>query len=113
MPKIGEQLHMYSGLRTKNCVLISKDETLQSIQRIFMKFSYEGSNLSRFPKLKICIDGKQIYHSQAEQLARYDGFKDFLEFYLYWLPAKYKVELPCLDKTIISAFILHWTDLKY
>ena len=107
MPKIGEQLHMYTGLRTKNCMLITKEHTLKSIQKITIDFIYVGYKNTHIPIIYIdslsapiiCISYKATFYIN-------DGFKDEADFVSFW-------NLPKKEDATFEGYLFHWTDLKY
>lgn len=100
-PKIGETLHMYSALRTKHVQLISKSETLKSMQ----KASVQVKRLKDAFLIRVKIDNKLLSHDQLEEFVVFDGFKNIEEWADYWLEGKQEVKEK-LD-------LFHWTDLKY
>jgi hypothetical protein len=109
-PKIGETIHMYSGLRTKYSELISKEHKYTGSQLVRIYIDSQSKDLM---KINISIadnDGsKYRYLKEAEQVsfAKHDGFRSIREFGEYWLKEN-KV------KTLIAyKVIYHWTDLRY
>jgi hypothetical protein len=97
MPKPGEILHMYTGLRTKHCELIGKDKTLKSMQMLLMIFT--GGRISVF------VDLKRLTKSVREELYVNDGFANEADFLAYWNPER--------EEKKFEGIIFHWTDLKY
>lgn len=110
--KIGETLHMYTGLRTANCELISNKEKLMSTQRAWVRFCYfynkKGLHLA---DLSICVDGRRLEKWEHEAFVKYDGFEDVADFFKYWL-ADYKHTQFANYKLAKSMDLYHWTDLR-
>lgn len=97
MPKPGETLHMYTGLRTKHCELIGKDKTLKSKQKLLIFFEAD--------KPEIFVDGKRLWWYEREEMYVNDGFADEADFIAYWNPER--------EEKQFEGIIFHWTDLKY
>lgn len=81
----GNTLHLYIGLRTRNCRLIFR-APCTAVQEIEIR----GDGIS--------IDGNELSRDEQETLARRDGFRDLAEFYRFW-PA---------DKLPFAGQIIHW-----
>lgn len=105
-PKIGETLHMYTGLRTPNCQVISKKEKLISKQKIRIRVCRTRDSFD----VEIFVDGRKLQWSEMHKVAEFDGFKDLFDFCNYWLTdekgKKIKKAGGIMD-------LYHWTDLKY
>lgn len=128
-PKIGEFLHMYSGLRTKYTEHISSSEKLISKQKAWIKIVWQENpdNSIKLLSLKICVDGKIIGHYNnghgafdasgynLHKFVQYDGFTDFLDFVSFWInPCRKQTKnKPGLYKIVKSMNLYHWTDLRY
>lgn len=128
-PKIGETLHMYSGLRTKYTEHISSSEKLISYQKAWIKVVWQTKpdGSYRLLKLKVCIDGKAIgeYDSidvlpfegagyNLHRFVQFDGFIDFIDFVDFWIdPYKKQTRKPGVYKLVQSMNLYHWTDLRY
>ena len=102
-PKVGETIHMYSGLRTKHTKLISKDYRYTGAQKVKIQIY----SISNYISLKIYIDGKPqpLTEHQTSTFVKADGFATQKEFADYWLEGKQRL-------TSIRT-IYHWTDLRY
>jgi hypothetical protein len=109
-PKVGETIHMYSGLRTKHTELISNKEKLQSIQtvRILIKRWQEPDNGPWEYEISVFVDRK--YVKDIQSFARFDGFKNMFEWADYWLTDEKGKKK---NRTGALMEIYHWTDLKY
>lgn len=115
-PKIGETLHMFSGLRTKNSELITKKEKLISTQKVWIKIVFRLKPTNWY--LKICVDGRVLSSSEIEAFVRFDGFSNIQEFIDFFTnPYKKNVRQNNMEykfcKIIESKTLYHWTDLRY
>jgi len=111
-PKIGETIHMYSGLRTKNTTFIGNKEKLVSIQnvRILIKVDHHDPYGDTHYIVRIFVDRRRLRFGEIIDFIRFDGFKDVAEFIKYWLTdekGKRKTRTGALME------LYHWTDLKY
>ncbi len=106
--KIGEQLHMYTGLRTSKCEVITKKEKLISIQRAWIRIDYY-SPIKQF-RLVICVDGRKLNDDEIEKFVRYDGFIDTKDFVAFWVRNNRHFGYV---KLVSSLVLHHWTDLRY
>lgn len=110
-PKIGETLHMYTGLKTKNCEKITDKEKLHGFQTAHLI-------IEKGPKennLKIQVEGRDLSQAEIEQFVGFDGFKDTDDFINYWIESS-TGKKPKADKQyVVSGFltIYHWTDLRF
>lgn len=110
-PKIGETLHMYTGLRTSKCQLITKSEKLISTQKARVRI-YTVNN---YLEVHVRVDGRYLTNKELEHFFVFDGFNNAWDFAKYWIqdatgkPYKYG------KKYRVGAFvtIYHWTDLRY
>ena len=73
--KAGDELQLYSGMRTKNCFLIGRARCIDA-RRITLYFT-EGS-------VAAMINGKPFGPRKMRDFARADGFKDALEMAAFW-----------------------------
>lgn len=80
MPKIGQTLYMYTGLRTSKCELISNTEKLISTQKAWLKIVHVGYKLTH---LRICIDGRVLSNDEISNFVKFDGFADIYDFAEY------------------------------
>ena len=90
-PKIGEQLHMYTGLRTKHTAKISSEHSLKGIRlvNIFLekRVYHQDEKKSKF-SIGIQVDGSSLSLSQTENFVTCDGFDSTEEFMEYWIKEK-------------------------
>ncbi|HWY12339.1 MAG TPA: ASCH domain-containing protein [Bacteroidia bacterium] len=68
--KVGEKLHLYTGLRTKDCKKI-KDVVCKSIDRVTIQPS----------RSKVFISNYELRLGEIEIFAKADGFKNSVEFF--------------------------------
>lgn len=90
-PKIGDTLHMYTGMCTKWCRLISKAHKLQHTQNVRIMITRHrhdktGGELGLF--IEIMVDGRLLTPVEIIEFARRDGFTDASDFAEYWLNGK-------------------------
>jgi uncharacterized protein YqfB (UPF0267 family) len=100
-PKVGEVMHMYTGLRTKYCKFICNNHKLISIQNITISAWCKANNI----KVRVSVDKRILTASEIEELAIRDGFDNTADFAWYFLDGKprYKAKME----------LYHWTDFKY
>ena len=111
-PKIGETLHMYTGLRTSKCELISNKEKLMSVQEV--KVDMDRDLKVKYLRILVIIDGRALSLTEIKQFVKFDGFADINDFAEYWFASSYapkKAPESCSVSGILDLF--HWTDLKY
>lgn len=83
VPKIGEPLALYCGMRTKGCFKILDDNPpCTAVQRIHIS-TYRAMSASWAGNL-VFVDGVQLDPDECEQLARCDGFSDFAMMMTFW-----------------------------
>lgn len=107
-PKIGETLHMYTGLRTAHCKLITKKEKLISVQKAqvhIKRIKLKGNGYTYQCAIK--VDGKRLSPVEGVELIKFDGFKSTLDFCEFWFA---NVKGNTIKETLD---LYHWTDLKY
>lgn len=81
VPKPGEPLYLYCGARTKNCFkILPEPPPCTKVQRI----SIEVKSRPEYQLICVVIDGEMLDSSEAEQLARCDGFPDFATMMKFW-----------------------------
>jgi hypothetical protein len=109
-PKIGETIHMYTGLRTKFCERISNKEKLISTQRVRI-------SIYRHPDLlnvKIFVDGRELNIKEIYEFVKFDGFKDVTDFADYWIESSTgKKDKKKVARVGGMLTLYHWTDLRY
>lgn len=119
-PKIGETLHMYTGLRTSHTEKITSAHKLTGIQLVDIKASFSGDNYL----LHIKVDGRPLDKIECEDFAVADGFENAFKFVEYWADAmgeatehfeqgKRKAIAITLDFSVTDLIIYHWTDLRF
>ena len=96
-PKIGEVLHMYTGLRTKDAELITKQHNLIGCQEAQI---YVGLRI-----IEIIIDGRHLEVNEIADFCINDGFENIQDFKNYWLDGAEYLEF--------VGDVFHWTDFKY
>jgi len=109
MPRVGETLHMYTGLRTKHCQFITKEHTLKSMQVVRLRIIRISGDAGF--SVTIAVDGRQISTKEFYDFAKHDGFKSTTEFSEYWLYDTKKKKK--LDSITTNVIMFHWTDFKY
>jgi hypothetical protein len=117
-PKVGETIYMYSGLRTKWVMPISKDH------------KYTGSQIVRITIERLNPDGfflsiavydnegdvliRSLHESQRSAFVKYDGFDSQRDFCEYWW--KQEKRNACVKSNAcisVTKTIYHWTDFRY
>lgn len=125
-PKIGEQLHMYTGLRTKYSEKITSEHKLTGIQlvSIFLeKRVYHQKDNTKF-SIGIQVDYSSLTTAQIENFVKCDGFESTEEFMEYWIKEEGEVKEyytqgvkePVFTMWTAEAHDLvmhHWTDLRF
>jgi hypothetical protein len=112
-PKVGEVLHMYTGLRTKHCKAITNRYTLKGIQVAHISVRRVKPPLNFISKtaflIRIKVDGIPLQPDDIRKFCVADGFADGTDFASYWMGTAPK------DATSITTTmdLFHWTDLKY
>jgi hypothetical protein len=84
MPKEGEQLHMYTGLRTSNCSLITRDFTLKKPRRVTLMINCKKHKTMPEWQVRINVEGKVIPDNKLYEFAVMDGFDRVYDFVNYW-----------------------------
>ena len=126
-PKIGEQLHMYTGLRTKHTQKITSEHTLKGIQLVDILIQKQVFSEGTFKgkwSLGISVDKRDLDSSELEYFVRCDGFKDMVNFIEYWIKAsgdkkeyfqsgKRKPQLTIWTVDLKDLVMYHWTDLRF
>ena len=104
-PKIGETLHMYSGLRTKYCEKITSEHKLTGVSSIKMVVS-DG-------KIAILINNKGLNRFEQKVFTTCDGFTNRQSFIDFWLkdvkPNKFGTRMIVKEDLVIY----HWTDFRF
>lgn len=76
-PKPGQQLYLYTGMRTKSCRCISRYQSCKSTHPIEISNCGGG--------IMVSVDGKTLSSTEVQSLAVADGFKtarEFLQFFM-------------------------------
>ena len=97
--KVGNTLHLYSGLRTKRAKLIKRAECVK-IERIFIEILGPMPVLIHERDIAVSIDGVQLSESEKERLARADGFESFRDMTFFWTTPK--------NRLPFRGQIIHW-----
>lgn len=116
-PKLGETLHMYTGLRTNKCELISNREKLISRQVADIYISFKLKPFSIF-KVSIKVDGKMLDLTWLKIFARFDGFLNIEDFANFWIEGVRKEIIKSGRQNKIFMLrstknLIHWTALRY
>jgi len=106
-PKVGETLHMYTGLRTSNCKKITDQFQLKGIQDVSILIIKSPGNIS----LDIAVDGRILEQGELEKFAKHDGFSDINDFCDYWLQGVKGRGTKVLEED--GLVMHHWTNLRY
>lgn len=121
-PKIGDTLHMYTGLRTKQTERITSAHKLTGIQLVDIEIKKVGGGIY---STKITVDGKILDVGLMDFFAKCDGFNDLESFRDYWinqLGEKTKhfqqgIKEPITTRSnlvnVKDLIIYHWTDLRF
>lgn len=129
-PKIGEQLHMYTGLRTKFTEKITSEHTLKGIQlvEILVIRTVKRDDIKRDYSIElktlIVVDGHPLKKEEYLPFVNADGFYSIAEFTDYWLGDKPEKSQhfqegqkePILSKWMVhkkDLIMYHWTDLRF
>ncbi|AEL24341.1 hypothetical protein [Cyclobacterium marinum] len=108
-PKIGEKLHMYSGLRTKHTELISKEHTLTGIQTVNMLVSKSINRL----KVVIYVDDSCLTETQLKMFIQSDGFENIEEFSDFWLEGIFYNKYGYRSIVKNNFVMYHWTGFRF
>lgn len=119
MPKIGETIHAYTGLRTKHCQPINSKEKLVSTQRVRLIIWQIGENKHRYGLrhlfgtfgIRIWVDGRELTQEEVDRFVVLDGFADATDFAKYWLTPEGKTKMKA--RTSALKVMFHWTDLRW
>lgn len=109
-PKIGETLHMYSGLQTKKSKLISKQHTLKSVQTVLVylnKTRHADPDKGNYYVLEIKVDGRLLSPDEINFFCKNDGFNDKAELCMFLFK---NIKSEQLQEELE---LYHWTELKY
>lgn len=107
MPKVGETLFMYTGLRTSKCAKISDKEKLISIQTVKVTIIQE----KHLTSIIIVVDGRLLSVKEVSEFVKFDGFRDRMDFAEYWIKSQgVKGNIKRAGGTFD---MFHWTDLRY
>ncbi len=101
-PEVGRTIKMYSGLRTKNCKLITDVHKIVSVQRVDIKIEKFKDSY----KANICIDGRVLCCLEKQMLAIKDGFANSGRLYDFFLDGRQSVDLKDYK-------LIHWTSARY
>jgi hypothetical protein len=80
IPRKGEPLYLFCGMRTKNCFRILPTPPLcKRVQRIHISDDFDGAVLP-----KVTVDDEVLDRSECEMLAQADGFPNFIAMMRFW-----------------------------
>lgn len=95
--KAGDMLYLYCGMRTKGCFKIYVGPlgyvTCTKVQPISIGIKTRPA----YQLIYVVVDGEVLDSSEAEQLAKCDGFPDFKTMMQFW-----EGRLP------FNGYIIHW-----
>lgn len=126
-PKIGDTLHMYTGLRTKHTEKITSEHSLKGIQLVDILIQKQVFSEGTFKgkwSLGISVDGRSLLTGELEYFVRCDGFEGMEDFMEYWIKAsgdkkeyfqsgKRKTQLTIWTVDLKDLVMYHWTDLRF
>jgi hypothetical protein len=104
-PKLGETLYMYTGLRTRNCELITNKETLKGIDIVRIYISHVSCEIWINIEYKDQNSNNKLNLQQMEEFAINDGFDDLPDFIKWWMDGYNLVDF--------RGNLLHWTNSRY
>lgn len=111
-PKVGETIHMYSGLRTKHTEFISKEHKYTSCQKVKIEIELLGAGSFRLD-LAVSDNGitsfRRLSDAERSRFVKHDGFISQRAFIDYW---RDEFSKPTIHMIAIRT-IYHWTDLRY
>lgn len=96
--KPGNTLHLYTGLRRKGARLLMRVPCVK-IEEISIQIVTTNKRLG-FQSYEVAIDGIVLDASEAEALARRDGFSSFQEMMKFWTQPK--------NRLPFEGQIIHW-----
>lgn len=102
--KVGDKLHMYTGVRTKNCQKIDIEGwplEVKWVMKVELKFTGDY-----FVLLQYSNHYQSLSTIEMDNLALNDGFENWFDMYK-WFRANYPKEA-CFKGQIIG-----WTDAAY
>mgnify|MGYP003669232294 CR=1 FL=1 len=111
-PKIGATLHMYTGLRTKNTEVISKEHTLKGIQLVDIYINIDAKTEGY---MDIKVDGRLLHFNEHPEFVKADGFEKTTDFATYWMKSigfKNR-ETDTWEVSVTDLIMYHWTDLRF
>jgi hypothetical protein len=106
--KVGDQLSLFCGMRTKQCFhILPGTVPCTRVQRIQIRecprcggtgeIACSSTHFEDCPVIQITIDGTELATDERERLAIADGFDNFAEMMKFW-----EGRLP------FEGFIIHW-----
>ena len=111
MPKIGETLHMYTGLRTRNCKLIRNDLKLISITKVSLITYFHGAPLSNNLHTSLVLryhdHNLTLDNDSMNEFFINDGFKNNVDFEEFWR----KQDLTKSD--LYNMYMFSWKETNY
>lgn len=106
----GEELQLYTGMRTPNCTLIARADCVRTI-RVTVEIVHSWVDLyetaGKKPRRLNCWNALP---DELGDFARADGFKDFPAFCEYW--RQHVARLPGTDLQLFDGWLVEWGKLK-
>ncbi len=111
-PKIGETLHMYTGLRTKHTEKITSEHKLTGIQLvdIYIKMRRNGGG-----HMDIKVGGRLLTLEESLPFVVADGFDTQFDFAKYWIWEQGEMAEDAMSWEVSATDLImyHWTDLRF
>lgn len=129
-PKIGDQLFMYTGLRTKYTEKITSEHTLKGIQLVDILVRRQTTvgglpvKVNNAYYFRIKVDGRKLSDLELMRFFVSDGFKSRYDFADYWIEQLgEKIEhfeegrkepiMTAYRVNVTDLIMYHWTDLRF
>lgn len=103
--KVGTELHMATGVRTKNYFCFNDSHIIRAIQEPVLIVMDEETGL-----LSIVVSRRKLVHEQKKMFISNDGFDNVDDFIEWFFPRGLNGRR---KKTLWSGRLIHWTDYKY
>lgn len=109
--KAGMQIHMATGVRTKNYDRFNDcfHSILQGLDycKSVQTYKFEFSETLKFRNVSLSIDGRYIQQSEIFMIAKNDGFETVKDFVDYFFDSRDK------ETNTNEGQIIHWTNIRY
>jgi hypothetical protein len=99
--KVGNKIHFVTGNRTPDRHQFAPVIKCTNIQKVFMTYPGYGD------KLHISVGSTYLHYPEQEQLAINDGFRDYNQFFDYFLPL-----VKAKNDSGYSCRLIHWITSK-